>query len=162
MNNLNTRRWSTPVTMGAGIFVVVTGLLMFFVAESPFKFAHELVGIGFSAAVVLHVLTHWRSFSNYFSQRRAVGVLALAWSLGIGLVVASAIRGPTEPEELILERIDGAPVNLLAPVVGLDVRELVERLGDDGFAVDDPGMSIRQLADRHGAETDDVLLSVLR
>lgn len=50
--------------------------------------AHELVGIGFSVAVVLHVLTHWRSFSNYFAQRRAVGVLALAWSAGIGLVMA--------------------------------------------------------------------------
>ena len=61
MRNLNTRRWSTPLTMGTGLFVVITGLLMFFVAERPFKFAHELVGIGFSAAVALHVLSHWRS-----------------------------------------------------------------------------------------------------
>ena len=80
MRNLNTRRWSTPLTMGAGLFVVITGLLMFFVAERPFKFAHELIGIAFSAAVGLHVLSHWRSFSNYFSQRGAVRVLALAWS----------------------------------------------------------------------------------
>ena len=72
MKNLNTRRWSTPLTMGAGLFVVITGLLMFFVAERPFKFAHELIGIAFSAAVGLHVLSHWRSFSNYFSQRGAV------------------------------------------------------------------------------------------
>ena len=42
MRNLNTRRWSTPLTMGADLFVVITGLLMFFVAERPFKFAHEL------------------------------------------------------------------------------------------------------------------------
>ena len=126
MKNLNTRRWSTPLTMGAGIFVVITGLLMFFVTESPFKFAHELVGIGFSVAVVLHVLTHWRSFSNYFVQRRAVSVLALAWAAGIGLVMASAILGTGEPEELILERIDRAPVNVLAPAIGMDVSDLVE------------------------------------
>ena len=44
MRHLNTRRWSTPLTMGAGLFVVITGLLMFFVAERPFKFAHELMG----------------------------------------------------------------------------------------------------------------------
>ena len=162
MKNLNTRPWSTPVTMGAGIFVVITGLLMFFVTESPFKFAHELVGIGFSVAVVLHVLTHWRSFSNYFAQRRAVGVLALAGSAGIGLVMASAILGTGEPEELILERIDSARVDVLAPAIGMDVSELIERLGKDGIVVDDPGMSIRQLAVRYGAETDDVLLSVLQ
>ena len=162
MRNLNTRRWSTPLTMGAGIFVVSTGLLMFFVAERPFKFAHELIGIGFSAAVVLHVLTHWRSFSNYFTQRGAVRVLVLAWSTGIGLVAASAILNTGEAEELIVERIDSASIAQLAPVVGMDVRALVDRLGDDGFEVDDPGMSIRQLADRHDAETDDILLSVFR
>ena len=162
MKNLNTRRWSTPVTMGAGIFVAITGLLMFFVTESPFKFAHELVGIGFSVAVVLHVLTHWRSFSNYFVQRRAIGVLALAWSAGIGLVMASAMLGTGEPEELILDRIDRAPVNVLAPAIGMDVRELIDRLGSDGFVVDDPGMSIRQLAARYGAETDELLFGVLR
>ena len=44
----------------------------------------------------------------------------------------------------------------------MDVRELVDRLGSDGFLVDDPGMSIRQLAARYGAEPDDVLLSVLQ
>lgn len=165
MKNLNTRRWSTPVTMGAGIFVAVTGLLMFFVAERPFKFAHELVGIGcigFSVAILLHVLSHWRSFSHYFSQRSAVRVLALAWSVGIGLVMASAILNGGDPEELIVERIDTASVALLAPVVGMDVSDLVDRLGDDGYVVDDPGMSIRQLAERYDAETDDVLFSVFR
>ena len=162
MKHLNTRSWSTPFTMAAGIFVVITGLLMFFVTESPFKFAHELVGIGFSVAVVLHVSTHWRSFSNYFVQRRAVRVLALAWSAGVGLVMASAILGAGEPEELILARIDRTPVNVLAPAIGMDARELIDRLGRDGFVVDDPEMSIRQLAARYGAETDDLLFAVLR
>ena len=92
----------------------------------------------------------------------AVSVLALAWAAGIGLVMASAILGTGEPEELILERIDRTPVNVLAPAIDMDVSELVDRLGNDGFVVDDPGMSIRQLAARHGAETDDVLLSVLQ
>ena len=159
MKNLNTRRWSTPATIGAGIFVVVPGLLMFFVAGRPFKFAHERIGIGFSIAILLHVMSHWRSFSNYFSER---SVVALVWSIGIGLVTTSTILNSGDVEELIVERIDGASVALLAPVVGMNVRELVDRLGDDGFVVDDPGMSIQQLADQYGAETDDVLLSVFQ
>ena len=160
--NLNTRRWSTPLTMGAGLFVVMTGLLMFFVAERPFKFAHELVGIGFSAAVALHVLSHWRSFANYFSQRGAVRVLALAWSMGIGLVAASTLLGTGDAEELIVERMDSVPLDVLAPVAGLDVSELVDLLGAEGLVVDDPGMSIRQLAERNDAEADDILVSVFR
>ena len=55
MKKWNTRPWSTPVTIGAGIFVATTGLTMFFVPEEPSKFAHELGGIAFSAAILLHV-----------------------------------------------------------------------------------------------------------
>ena len=162
MRNLNTRRWSTPLTMGAGLFVVMTGLLMFFVTEQPFKFAHELVGIGFSAAVALHVLSHWRSFANYFSQRGAVRVLALAWSMGVGLVAASMLLGTGDAEELIVERMDAVPLEVLAPVAGIDVSELVDRLGAEGLVVDDPGMSVRQLAERNDTEADDILVSVFR
>ena len=162
MRNFNTRRWSTPLTIGAGLFVVITGLIMFFVAEQPFKFAHELVGIGFSAAVALHVLSHWRSFSNYFSQGAPVRVLALVWSMSIGLVAASILLNTGDAEELLIEKTVSVPLHVLAPVAGLDVTELVDRLGAEGLVVDDPGISIRQLADRHDTEADDILVSLFR
>ena len=161
MKNLNTRQWSTPLTIGAGIFVAITGLLMFFVMEDPFKFAHELVGIGFSVAIVLHIISNWRSFKRYFSQR-SVAIIALAWLIGISLVTTSAILSEEEPEELIVTQIEQTSITLLAPVVGMEVKELVDQLSNDGFAVDDPEMSIEQLADQHGADTDDILLSVFR
>ena len=162
MRNLRIRHWSTPATIGAGIFVAVTGLLMFFVAERPVKFAHELVGIVFSLAVVLHVLSHWRSFRRYFSERLALRVLALVWTVAGGLVAASAVRNIADPEDLIVEKMDDVPIELLAPVVGMETGELLERLADDGYATAEPGVSVRELADRHGAESDDVLLSVFR
>ena len=40
-----------------------------------------------------------------------------------------------DPEQLIVERIDTASVALPAPVVGMDVSEFVDRLGDDGYVV---------------------------
>ena len=162
MRNVNTRRWSTPLTMGAGLSVVITGLLMFFVTEQPFKFAHELLGIGFSAAVALHVLSHWRSFSNYFSQGAPVRVLAFVWSIGIGLVAASTFPNMGDAEELIIEKIDSVPLDVLAPVAGLDAAELADRLGAEGLVVDDPGMTIRELAARSDAEADDILVSLFR
>ena len=162
MKNLNIRRWSTPLIIGAGIFVAITGLTMFFITEDPFKFAHELVGIGFSVAILLHILSNWQSFKRYFSQRGAVSIIALGWLIGISLITTSAILSKGEPEELIVDQIEQTSIVLLAPVVGMDVSELVDRLGDDGFTVDDPNMSIEQLADKHDAETDDILLSVFR
>ena len=162
MKNLNIRRWSTPVTIGTGIFVAITGLFMFFIAENPVKFAHELVGITFSVAIVLHISSNWRPFKRYFSQRGAVSIIALAWLIGISLVTTSALLDKGEPEERIVDQIEQAPITLLAPIVGMEVRELVDRLGDDGFVVDNPEMSIEQLAHHHDADTDDILLSVFR
>ena len=162
MRNWKTRPWSTPAIMGAGIFSATTGLIMFFALEQPFKFAHELAGVGFSIAILLHVLSHWRSFSNYFSQRRALGIVTFVWLAGVGLVAASATLEMGEADALVVARIDSAPLALLAPIVGLEVGELVDRLGDDGFVVDDPEVSIRQLAEQHGADADDLLFSVFR
>ena len=51
---------------------------------------------------------------------------------------------------------------MLAPVAGLAVSEVVDRLGAEGLVVDDPGMSVRQLAERNDAEADDILVSVFR
>ena len=161
MRNLNIRQWSTPLTIGAGIFVAITGLIMFFVTEDPFKFAHELVGIGFSIAIVLHILSNWRPFKRYFSQRSVI-IITLAWLIGISLVTTSAILSQEEPEELIVNQIEKTSIVLLAPIVGMDVKELANQLGNDGFAVDNPEMTIEQLADQHNADTDDILLSVFR
>ena len=44
----------------------------------------------------------------------------------------------------------------------MEVSELVDQLGEDGFVVDNPEMSIEQVADQYSADTDDVLISVFR
>ena len=99
---------------------------------------------------------------HYFSQRGAVRVLALAWSMGIGLVAASTLLNTGDAEELIVERMNSVPLDVLAPVAGLDVAELLDRLGAEGLVVDDAGTSIRQLAERYDAEADDILVSLFR
>ena len=162
MKNWKTRSWSTPATIGVGLFVTTTGLIMFFIVEQPFKLAHELAGIGFSIAILLHVLSHWRSFSAYFRQRRALTILAAAWLAGAGSVTASAVFEMGEPEALVIAGIEDARVSLLAPIVNMEEEELVARLGADGFPVTDPEMSLRELAEHLGSDTDDLLRSVFR
>ncbi|MDE0636167.1 MAG: DUF4405 domain-containing protein [Candidatus Poribacteria bacterium] len=162
MKKINTRGWSTPMIIGAGIFVATTGLLMFFVTTDPFRFAHELVGLCFAVAIVLHIMSNWRPFKRYFTQKLAIGIIALAWLVGIGLVTTTALRNEVDTEELVVERIEQTSIQLLAPVVGMEVDELVEQLKGEGFVVDTPQMTIEQLADKHTTETDTILLKVFR
>ena len=162
MKNLKVRWLATPLIIGAGIFVALTGLLMFFVTGTPFRFAHEIVGVGFAVGIVLHILSNWRPFTRYFSQRGAVSIIALGWVVGISLVVTSVMLHTEDAEERIVHQIEQTPIQLLAPVVGMEVSVLVNRLKQGGFAVDNPEMSIEQLAERDGADTEDILLLVFR
>ena len=162
MKNLKIRWLATPLIIGAGIFVATTGLLMFFVTADPFRFAHEIVGVGFAVGIVLHILSNWRPFTRYFSQKSAAGIIALGWVVGISLVTTSAMLGDEDAEDRVVDQIEQTSIQLLAPVVGMEVSALVDRLKQGGFAVDDPEMSIEQLAERDGADTEDILLLVFR
>ena len=126
------------------------------------RFAHEIVGVGFAVGIVLHILSNWRPFTKYFSQSGAVGIIALGWVVGISLVATTAIQGTEDAEERVVHQIEQTPIQLLAPVVNMQLGALVARLKDDGLVVDNPEMSIEQLADRHGADTEDILLLIFR
>lgn len=161
MKKLNIRPFSTPLIIGAGIFSATTGLLMFFVSEDPFKFAHEIVGIGFAVAIVLHISTNWRPFKRYFSQRGVI-IIALALMMGVGMVISSAMLNRGEPEELIMETIEETSLDRLAPILGMEPYELVQQLATDGFTVENPQMTVEQISEELGVDTDDILLSVFR
>lgn len=161
MKKLNIRPFSTPLIIGAGIFSALTGLLMFFVSEDPFKFAHELVGIGFSVAIVLHISTNWRPFKRYFKQR-GVAIITLAWVVGISLVTTSALLNRGESDRLVVEQIERTSIFTLSQVVGMSENALVIQLANDGFVVDDPEITVEELAEHLEVDTDDILLSVFR
>ena len=82
--------------------------------------------------------------------------------IGVGLIARIAIFSEGEPEELIMQKMEQTSLTRIAPIVDMEVETLMKRLGHDGYTVDTPEMSIEALAEAHGAETDDVLLSVFR
>lgn len=161
MRRLNIRRWSTPLIIGTGIFVAITGLFMFLTTTDLVRFAHEIIGIGFAIAIVLHILSNWVPFKRYFANR-AVIIIVLAWGVGIGLVTATVLRSTEDAEEVVVERIEQTPIHFLAPVVGVEVSVLMNQLKADGFIVQSSQMSIEQVAEQYNTATDDILLSVFR
>ncbi|MCY4568941.1 MAG: DUF4405 domain-containing protein [Candidatus Poribacteria bacterium] len=159
MRRLNIRRWSTPLIIGTGIFVATTGVLMFLTTTDLVRFAHEIIGVGFAIAIVLHILSNWVPFKRYFAQR-AVIIIVLAWGIGIGLVTATVLQPTEDAEEVVVERIEQTPIRLLAPVVGKGVRELVLHLRVAGFPVETPEMTVEHLAEKHNTDTEAILLLV--
>lgn len=62
-----------------------------------------------------------------------------------------------EAEERIISCVEQAPVQVLAPLIDIDLQELIKRLAKDGIIVGDPAMSINELAEFHNSEPDDII-----
>ena len=161
VNFSSIRGFSTPLIIGAGIFVATTGVFMFVTTTDLVRFAHEILGVCFAVAILLHILTNWRPFKRYFFQRNVITVV-LVWVIGISLVSIAAFQNEVDPEELIVERMEQTSIEVLAPVVGTTAEMLSRRLLDAGYTVETPRMTVEEIAEQHGVDTEVILLSVFR
>lgn len=116
---------------------------MFFITTDRFRFAHELVGIGFVVAIVLQLATLQAVFLTTLSL-----IIAVTWVVGIILLIISATRTHEDAEELIYNDIAQTSVQRLVSIFGLPVNELVDHLSEDGFVVEDPQISIEEIAEK--------------
>ena len=131
------RDWATSITIGAFGLMAVTGILMFFHADTGLnKLAHEWLGFLFVGAVALHVAVNWGAFKRHFASsaagRAVIAVFAAA------LVASFApLGGKTgrPPPVLAMNAILKAPLSTVAPLTGRSVETLVAQLNSAGFAV---------------------------
>jgi hypothetical protein len=153
MNNINTRKWSTPITIASGVFVALSGVLMFFGVHNPIELAHEWIGLAFAAAILLHVLNHWGAFSNYFTQRRSLGIVALVTVVTASLIFTSLNGESGSPVRAMIHSYVSSPLTEVAPLLNKRADEVAAQLTAAGYSVDDPKMSINQIAQANGADS---------
>ena len=151
--NLNTRVWSTPLVIGAGIFVAASGTLMFWRLAGPLETAHEWLGLAFAVGILLHVLNHWRSFQKYFQvKKNAKGLTVLAICLAtalyfVGMDVFAEDEGGARPSPRVMaQSLAQADLATIARLRGTTADELTERLVSAGVEVMASDMSVRDIA----------------
>ncbi|MEJ2621147.1 MAG: DUF4405 domain-containing protein [Candidatus Thiodiazotropha sp.] len=152
MKNLSTRKWSTPLVIGSGLIVALSGVLMFFGVHNPIEMAHEWVGLLFVVAIGLHVLTHWGGFKRYFFQPIAlslVGSVALVSSAFIFLSLSDAGGSPMMN---ILRSIESSSVEEVARLLNEPAHSVVLRLQAEGLSVDNSDRTIVEIAKANDRE----------
>lgn len=161
LRRFNTRNWSTPMIIAASGFSAATGLLMFFYVVAPFKFAHELMGLVFTVAIVLHVISNFRPFRNHLTRWRGAAVFALVLAAAIGLLVLSMNDHSVRSREAIVESVGAATVGSVIEMLDMERQEFVDALAANGVVVDDFEISVQELAQRYDGDAEDVLRYVL-
>ena len=163
MKPVTTRTWSTPLIIGCSAVVSISGIMMFFHLQSNLvKSMHEWLGLLFVAAIVLHLLNHWLSFSRYFSNRSALGVISTVVALAAILIFAGAgeqHRAP--PFRQLTTMVEQAPLSAVAALQQQSGDELVDRLRAAGVHVESAAQSLEQVAagnDRRAADLISIVL----
>lgn len=127
------RDWITPLTMGAFGLLAVTGVLMFFHADSGLnKTAHEWLGWVLLAGVVLHGAVNWPALRRHLAGWRGRSALALF----AVLLAASFLplgRSGEPPFVPPLRALADAPLPVLAQVAKTTPEQLRERLRRAGL-----------------------------
>lgn len=144
--------WSTPLTIGSFILMVVTGVLMFFdVVPGYLSFAHEWFSWLFLIGAGGHILLHSRSFTRHLQTRwgRAnviLFTLALVASMfSFGRITAPQLKWP------ISNALVDAPLSALAEVTRRDRTDLLNSLQAQGILAT-PEQNIRELAAQYDVD----------
>jgi hypothetical protein len=140
------REWATPLAAGAFLLSAVTGVLVFFHADSGLnKVAHEWLSWVLLGAVVLHLIPNFASLRRHLSNRRGqllIGVFAVILSasfIGTGNKSEPPFVAP-------MRALSAAPLATLAQVARLQPEELRSRLVDAGLQPTSDAQSLVDLA----------------
>ena len=142
---LSLRTWATPLTIGLFAIMGVTGLLMFFEAETGFnKLLHEWAGLVMATAVTLHVVVNWAPFKRYLGSSNLARAIIAACVLALA---ASFTPQPDKgsggrPIARIYQTVLNAPLSNVAALRGETPDELIARLKAAGFEVQDSQTTI--------------------
>lgn len=157
-------RYSTPLIIPISTVVTFSGVLMLFHLEtSEMVLLHELFGLAFVLAAVLHVINYWNATRNHFSRRTSRGLILAIFLLAVVLYPAAshdAHDGTVHKD--IIDRVISSPLTLTAPVLGLTAENAVEKLRASGIESASADSNINQMAKasgRHPSQLLDLLLA---
>jgi hypothetical protein len=154
-------RYATPLTTGLFAVSLISGVALFFhVGQAAFHGMHEWLSMVLILPFALHLWKNWRAFIGYFRRPAMAAATGLSLAAAIALTypamtgIASA-GGP--PQFAILEKVGSAPLEAVAPVLGMNADALAAKLGEAGYKVEGTGQTLDAVAKASGRTSRDIL-----
>ncbi|MEI7787135.1 MAG: DUF4405 domain-containing protein [Chlorobiaceae bacterium] len=166
MNTVPLKSWATPFVIGAFIISAVTGLLIFFDIEiGMVEPVHKWLSWLLLGSVFFHVLSNLKPFTRYFSQNAGRGVIGAAIAVTILSLLPFFGNNDKEhdkenPGKIAVQVLESSSVKTIALVLKTTPQQLVERLGNNGIIVNNPSLTVREIA-KHNGKIDKEVLGVL-
>lgn len=145
MKKMTLRDFATSFTTLMFLVIGLSGVMMFFhFFDSYVKELHEILGLVFVAAAILHVVANWKAMKNYFSKKVFLGAILLTVIVSAGFVVSSLNKGEN-PKGVMMGRVLNGPSIITFQLLNGDYNRAVEKLKAQNIIVTE-GKSIGEIA----------------
>lgn len=136
---------ATSLTTIVFFIVGLSGVMLYFkLFDSQVKELHEILGLAFVVAAVLHVFVNWKAMKNYFSKKIFISfVIVLA--LISGVFISNNLSAGENPKGLVLKSMIEAPINSSLQVLNVDYDKAMNKL-KNGNITNVDGNSILAIA----------------
>lgn len=149
-------------SMTAMVFVVIgtTGVLLYFhLFEVQVKSLHEILGLVFVGAALLHVFFNWKSMQRYFSKPLFLSVAIAVAATAVVFVSRAGTEG-VNPKTAMIRAVLSAPLEEAAHLLGSSKEAATARLESQGVRVGE-AVSLQAVAEANGLSPFQVVLYVL-
>lgn len=144
MTNNQKRDIATSLTTLIFLVVGITGVLMFFhLFDKYTKELHEILGLGFVAVVVFHVIFNFKSMKQYFSKKVFMVSAGIIVAITLGFILNSSSEAPN-PKRVAIDTLLNGNLKQVLVLFNQDTDLLETKLHSAGIKLE--GDSIKQLA----------------
>jgi len=149
------RQTATAVTIGSFAVVFLTGALLFAdLGIGGIRATHEWIGILFAGSGVVHLLTHKKSFYNYFKTAR---VIVIVGTLLAGGVIYATSFNDIYGSAVAFDLLSNADMKTLCAVLQRDPGFVSDQLQSMGLAVDRTDMTMVEIAQANKIDIHDIM-----
>ncbi len=156
------RTWTTPLMAGAFIISAVTGLLIFFHIEPGIvEPVHEWASWLIVSAALLHLLTHWKSFSGYFKRAGSLSLIVGGLAVAV-LSLYPWVEEKENPRKKAIESLEQASLADIAAIVRAPADVLTLRLEHNGIKVSDSADTLEEIAEKNKKDVESLFRLVFQ
>ncbi|WP_348800437.1 DUF4405 domain-containing protein [Flavobacterium adhaerens] len=130
------RKYITPFISLLFAVLAITGILMLFhLFDGYTEVAHELIGVAFVIAAVLHIMLNWNGLKIHF--KRQVFVPSTIVVVILTLLFVYLERRQVPIDIIIVDKIFEAPLKDSCKVLNIDYALAIQKLEEKGYKTSD-------------------------
>lgn len=155
-------RYGTPLTTGFFLISAVTGAALFFkLAPLSFHPMHEWLSMILLVPFVLHLAKNWTSLLNYARKGTLFLPLVVAFACAAFFLVdtSGGHAGNRRTAQVVMPMITSAPLKQVAPLAGLDVDTVLQRLRARNYRDVSGDLSLAAIAKASGQPVNDAVMA---